>query len=187
MQQFEQELFIDKLELELEAQVQEVIKVFQNLPEDTLRKPATNSGWSIAECFEHLNTYADYYQPRIRKSLNEKETTLDSITFSHSWIGQYFIAMMDASKSNKKYKAIKKHRPVLTKNPHEVLAIFIQHLEDLVILLKVARSKKLQSIKISTSLSSFIKMNAGDTLQFLLTHNRRHINQALKNLSEQKP
>lgn len=180
MQKFKQELFIDKLELELEAQVQEVIKIFQNLPEDTLRKSATNGGWSIAECFEHLNTYANYYQPRIRKALNEKETTLDSITFSHSWIGLYFITMMDASKSKKKYKAIKKHRPVSIKNPHTVLATFIQHLEDLVILLKLARSKELQRTKISTSLSSFIKINAGDALQFLLTHNRRHINQALK-------
>jgi uncharacterized damage-inducible protein DinB len=181
MQQFEQQTFIDNLEVELESQLREVLEVFQNLPEDILRKSAANGGWSIAECFEHLNTYADYYQSRIRKALNEKEVVLHSITFSHSWIGRYFINMMDGSKSKKKYKAIKKHRPVLTKNSHEVLATFIQHLEDFVSLLKLARPKELQRIKVNTSLSSFIKMNAGDTLQFLLTHNRRHINQA-KNL-----
>jgi uncharacterized damage-inducible protein DinB len=178
MQQFEQQLFIEKLELELEAQLQEALKVFQNLPEDTLIKSAANGGWSIAECFEHLNTYAEFYQPRIRKALAGNKPINFQVSFNHSWIGQYFITMMDASKSKKKYKAIKKHRPMAIKNPHEVLAKFIQHLEDLVELLKAAHSKELQKIKISTSLSSFIKMNAGDTLQFLLTHNRRHINQA---------
>jgi hypothetical protein len=180
MQHFEQELFIDKLESELETQLREVLEVFQNLPEGILQKPAADGGWSITECFEHLNTYADYYQSKIRKALNEKEAARHSITFSYSWIGQYFINMMDSSKSKKKYKAIKKHRPVSAKKPHEVLATFIQHLEDLVVLLRIARAKELQKIKISTSLSSFIKMNAGDTFQFLLTHNRRHINQAIK-------
>jgi uncharacterized damage-inducible protein DinB len=173
-----QESLINSLETELEVQLQEILKIFQNLPEDTLQKPTANGGWSIAECFEHLNTYADYYQPKIRKALSEKEAAQHSIAFSHSWIGQYFINMMDASKSKKKYKAIKKHRPVSSKNPYAVLATFIQHLEDLLALMKMARSRELQKIKISTSLSSFIKMNAGDTLQFLLTHNRRHINQS---------
>jgi uncharacterized damage-inducible protein DinB len=173
-----QESLINTLESELEIQLKEILEVFQNLPEHTLTKTPATGGWSIAECFEHLNTYAEFYQPRIRKALIENKTIDHQVGFNHSWIGQYFITMMDASKSKKKYKAIKKHRPVLTKNPHLVIATFIQHLEDLVSLLKLARSRELQKIKVSTSLSSFIKMNAGDTLQFLLTHNRRHINQA---------
>jgi uncharacterized damage-inducible protein DinB len=180
-----QESLITNLEIELEVQLQEVLKDFQNLPEHMFTKTPAAGGWSIAECFEHLNTYADYYQPKIRKALHEKESVSHSIPFTHSWIGRYFINMMDGSKSKKKYKAIKRHRPVAIENPHEVLAKFIQHLEDLVGLLKAAHSKELQKIKVSTSLSRFIKMNTGDTLQFLLTHNRRHLNQAGKNLTEQ--
>jgi uncharacterized damage-inducible protein DinB len=174
----QQELFINKLESELENQVKEILAVFQNLPDHILNKTPAGRGWSISECFEHLNTYAQFYQPRIRKAFNERSGVDYPTNFSHSWIGKYFIDMMDTSKSQKKYKAIKKHRPTPIKNSHEVLAAFIQHLEDLLLLLKAARESELEKIKISTSLSSLIRMNAGDTLQFLLTHNQRHINQA---------
>jgi uncharacterized damage-inducible protein DinB len=182
MKQINQELFINNLEDELEAQLQEILEVFQNFPEHALTKTLATGGWSITECLEHLNTYAEFYQPRIRKALTEKITIGHPVSFSHSWIGEYFIAMMDASKSKKKYKAIKKHRPVSIENPHNVLGNFIQHLEDLVLLLKISRTKELQKIKVSTSLSSFIRMNAGDALLFLLTHNKRHLAQAKRNV-----
>lgn len=182
MSEAEQSAFIERLESEIENQLKEVLEVFQNLPESTLLHPSVTGGWSIAECFEHLNTYANYYLPRIKKAFDRNPNVNHPVGYSHSWIGNYFINMMDASQSQKKFKAIKKHRPMTIKDPHGVLANFIHHMEDLLLVLKTAQKKELKKIKVGTSIASFIKLDAGDAIQFLLTHNKRHILQAKKNL-----
>ncbi|HRG80605.1 MAG TPA: DinB family protein, partial [Cyclobacteriaceae bacterium] len=64
MQELSHTDFINLIEAEVEKQLKEVILVFQNLPEDLLLQPAAEGGWSIVECFAHLNTYAEFYLPR---------------------------------------------------------------------------------------------------------------------------
>jgi len=182
MKAIDQNSFLLKLEIELEQQLTEVLGIFQNLPEEVLTKPSSSGGWSISECMEHLNTYAAYYQPRIRKALEKMEHANTPVFFKHTWLGQYFINMMNADKSPRKFKAIKKHRPLNSKNSHEVIAEFIHHLEDLLSLLKTSSTKNLNKGSVSTSLSAFIRINTGDALQFLLTHNQRHLQQACRNL-----
>jgi uncharacterized damage-inducible protein DinB len=61
MPETEQLVFINRLEDEIETQLKEVLEVFQNLPESTLLQPSASGGWSIAQCFQHLNTYATFY------------------------------------------------------------------------------------------------------------------------------
>lgn len=182
MRNTEQSVFITRLENEIENQLKEVLEIFQNLPESTLLQPSASRGWSIAQCFQHLNTYSNFYIPRLFHKI-EKAPDIDStLYFKHSWIGRYFITMMDPAKGTKHYRAIKKHQPTEISNPHEVLAEFIQHLETLFKLLKALQKKNLQQIKISTSISAFIKLNAGDVFWFLMIHNKRHLLQAHKNI-----
>jgi hypothetical protein len=183
MPETEQSVFIQQLENEIENQLKEVLDIFQNLPESTLLQPSATGGWSIAQCFEHLNTYANFYIPKLLQKINQAPAAEEAtIFFKHSWIGHYFITMMDPEKSTKRYKAIKNHRPSDISNPYEILAEFIHHMETLLELLNTAKTRHLQRIKTGTSISSFIKLNAGDTLWFLLIHNKRHLLQARKNL-----
>jgi len=44
--------------------------------------------------------------------------------------------------------------------------------------LREAKTKNLNTIKIPTTLSKWIRMNLGDTFRFLIAHNERHIRQA---------
>lgn len=182
MREMEQSLLINQLENEVENQLKEVLAVFQNLPEEILLQPSATGGWSIAQCFEHLNTYAEFYLPKLKKGIEEKAPQSNTIIFKHTWLGNYFIKMMDIEKSKKKYKAIKKHRPIKIDNPHTAVSHFIQHTENLLTLLKESKKKELRKIYVCTSLSSFIKMNAGDAMRFLLTHNNRHLIQAKRNI-----
>jgi uncharacterized damage-inducible protein DinB len=182
MQEIDQSLFIQNLENELENQLKEVLEVFQNLPGATLLQPSSTGGWSIAECVEHLNTYYRFYLSKLTKELSQPVNLASPVSFKHSWLGNYFIEMMDIEKSKKKYKAIKKHRPVKLKEPYEILSEFIQHTEDLQALLHQAQTHNLKKIRIGTSISGLLKMNAGDALKFVLTHNKRHIAQAMRNI-----
>src|SRR5690349_13463679 len=121
--------FLNHAEAQLEDQLKEVIAVFQNLPESVLLKSASNNGWSIAECIAHLNSYAEFYIPRIEEAINKSTVLEGSAGFRHSMIGNYFINSMDIEKSKKKFKALKRHRPVEINNPIRVTSDFIQHLE----------------------------------------------------------
>lgn len=182
MPEKEQSVFIHQLENEIENQLKEVLEVFQNLPESVLLQPSATGGWSITQCFAHLNTYAEFYLPKVGRRINQAPPVDAPIVFTHSWIGQYFISMMDPGKSSKRYKAIKKHRPADTDNPYEIMAEFIHHMEIFLELINTAKNRELQRIRTGTSISSFIKLNAGDVLWFLLVHNKRHLLQARRNI-----
>ena len=174
--------FINQLETEVEEQLKAVIEIFQNLPEDLLLQPAADNGWSIAECFAHLNTYAEYYLPRIEKVLDQALPIDESSVYKHSFLGRYFINMMEPTRGKRKYKATKRHRPIGVDNPHTIISKFIQHMEYMLVLIKKARGKTLLRKSVTTSLSAWIKMNSGDAMLFVLIHNKRHLEQAKRNL-----
>lgn len=177
-----QKEFLNHVENQLEEQLREAIAVFQNLPEASLLKPAPNNGWSIAECIAHLNSYAEFYNPRIEEAIKKAPILEESVNFKHSLIGAYFINSMDARKRKKKYKALERHQPVDIGNPYEIVSVFIQNLEKLLALLQKSGNKNLRKYSVQTSISRWIKINIGDAVQFLLTHNRRHLDQAKRNL-----
>jgi hypothetical protein len=183
MEKLLQEEFLSQTERQLEDQLNLVISVFQNLPEDTLQKPALNNGWSIAECLAHLNSYAEFYQPRITKAIDKASPIEASGVFKHSFLGRYFITSMDPDLSKKKFKAMKKHTPVKISNPDIVVSTFIQHLENMLSILTKAKHKNLRKTSVPISISPLLKINPGDALVFLLTHNRRHLEQAKRNLA----
>ncbi|HEU5291020.1 MAG TPA: DinB family protein [Cyclobacteriaceae bacterium] len=176
------EEFLTYAEVQLEIQLKEVIAVIQNLPEEILLKPASNNGWSIAECIAHLNSYAEFYLPHIERAISKSPEQAEPVAFKHSMIGKYFINSMDPDRSKKKFRALKRHRPAGISSPGNVVLDFIQHLENMLILLKKAKNKNLGKNSVKTSISSWIKINPGDAIQFLLTHNRRHLEQAKRNL-----
>jgi hypothetical protein len=182
MHKFLQEEFLTQAERQIEEQLKLVISVFQNLPEDILLKPAPNNGWSIAECLAHLNSYAEFYQPRIAKAIDKTSTLEAPGIFNHTYLGRYFISSMNPDESKKKFKAMKKHKPVNILNPDVVVTSFIQHLENMLGLLTMAKHKNLRKTSVSTSISPLLRINAGDAIEFLLTHNRRHLEQATRNL-----
>lgn len=166
----------------LEKQLQEVISVFQNLAAPTLLRSSAQGGWSIAECFEHLNTYAEYYHPKIQQALKRTRVSEVLPLFRNTWLGLYFIRTMRTEGTPKKYKAIKQHQPKSIENPELVISRYIQHQEDLLKLLHEASTKDLKNVKIKTSLAPLIRINGGDAIEFLLVHNQRHIQQARRNL-----
>ncbi len=181
LEMLSQEEYLLKLEAILEKQLQEVIAVFQNLPSPTLLQLPAQGGWSIAECFEHLNTYAEYYHPKIQQGMQRAKVVSTLPLFRNTWLGLYFIKTMH-SDNKKKYKAIKQHKPKHIENPSVVISGFIQHQEDLLKLLQESSTKDLKNVKIKTSLAPLIKINVGDAIEFLLVHNQRHIQQARRNL-----
>lgn len=171
---------LDSLENQVELHLQESIRIFQNLPAEALLKPASNGGWSIAQCLEHLNSYGDFYLPEIAKALQGNQVANPAPTFKSGWLGSYFTQMMQPG-SRKKMKAFKNHIPAAQLDPAEVVATFIQQQETLLKYLRLAKRADLHK-RLPISISRFVRLQLGDVFQFVIAHDERHIQQAKRQL-----
>jgi hypothetical protein len=174
---------IESLENEVEKHLHNAIETFQNLNETILLQTPEKGGWSIAQCFEHLNSYGRYYHPQIKIALDRNTGKSQSVIFKGSWLGTYFTKMMLPSNS-KKYKAFKDHVPALSLDAHAVLAEFIEQQETLLRYLKQAYNIDLDKARVPISIARWISLKLGDVFQFMIAHQDRHIQQAQRILAE---
>lgn len=172
-----------QLEIRTEAAIRIAVETLQNLSPEWLLKPSATGGWSIAQCLEHLNNYGDFYLPQIEKALHKNAHKHSTATFKSSWLGNYFTKMM-LPDSGKKYKAFKSYNPPPDLDAAAVVATFIHQQELLLACIETAASRNLNTIRIPISIAPFIRLRLGDVFQFILAHNERHMQQALRNVSE---
>lgn len=170
------------LESKVEEHISDVTSLFQNRGDSFLNAPSQAGGWSIAQCLDHLNSYGDFYLPYIENGLQTGPDAAAS-GFTSSWLGAYFTNMMDPKTGTKKYKAMKGHIPNSDLDAAAVIAEFIRQQEVLLIQLRSAKKKDLNTITIPTSITKLITLRLGDVFQFLIAHNERHMQQAKRNLT----
>jgi len=96
---------INRLEAQVEEHLSEAIKVYQNLTNEELNKQAPDGGWSIAQCLDHLNSYGDYYIPKMAEGMEDFKGGSSS-TFTSTWLGNYFTKMLDPATGKRKMKAL---------------------------------------------------------------------------------
>ncbi len=183
METLSKDHLLTTLENRVDDHLQQALRHFQNLTEQQLLQPSSTGGWSIAQCLDHLNSYGHYYLPKIQAGLAKNVHRPSKDTFKSSWLGAYFIKMMDPETGKKKYKAFKGHIPTSNLDAYAVVAEFIQQQENLLVYLKQARSTDLNAIRIPISISRFITLKLGDVFQFIIAHDERHIRQAMRNLA----
>lgn len=174
---------LEQLEAQIEQHLQTVTGKLQNLETSVLLQPAPQGGWSIAQCLEHLNSYGRYYLPAIAKELRRAALT-EPVTGNvrGTWLGRYFIKTMQPGSNAKKYKAPKDHQPLAQLMPAKVISDFISQQEQLLAYVRQARKANLDDIRIPISISKWIKLRLGDVFQFLVVHDERHLQQALRRL-----
>jgi hypothetical protein len=176
---------LTRLEDRVESHISQTLLHLQNRSDTFLNRPSDTGGWSIAQCLDHLNSYGNYYLPKMRHSLcNAPDEILD--TFSGTWLGAYFTGMMDPATGKKKFRAVKGHIPPSTLDAAVVIAEFVSQQEEMLALLRSARSKNLDTIRIPVSIVPFLKLRIGNVFQFMIAHNERHIQQAMRNLTRAK-
>lgn len=174
---------VDMLEDLVESHVSDAVKIFQNLSAEELLKPAIDGGWSIAQCLWHLNSYGDYYLPKIKSGLAKNYPA--NPDFKSTWLGSYFTRIMKPGAQMKKYKAFKNHIPPVELEADKVVAEFILQQEQLLSYLKLARNTDMNRIRIPISILSWMKLKLGDVFQFIIAHDERHLQQAKRNLMVQ--
>lgn len=170
-------LLIDELSNEVSTQITIVKERYVNAPEKKLNAPASDGGWSVLQCLDHLNSYGDYYLPQIEAALTKAHISADE-QYNSGWLGDYFTKIMSPETGTKKFKAFKGHIPHADLDPVWVVTEFLRQEAVLLNYLERARSLDLASVRIPISISKLITLRLGDTFRFLVAHNRRHVLQA---------
>ncbi len=132
--------------------------------------------WSILECLEHLNLYGDYYLPEIEHTIKNSDTKNEA-EFKSSWLGNYFAKSMLPKEHMKKMKTFKDKNPLNTQFDKRVIDRFINQQIKMIDLLTKSEKVSLNKLKIKISITKLIKLKLGDTFQFIINHNIRHMKQ----------
>lgn len=152
------------------------VEELQQLPSQTLNWKSHANAWSVLECLEHLNLYGDYYLPTIKKALLSNKAQPE-IYFTSGWLGNYFAQRMLPSTNMKTMRTFKDKNPVYSTLPSNVMDRFLHQQQECLELLRMAEYRSLSRIRITVSISYFIRLKLGDTFQFMINHNIRHMQQ----------
>lgn len=143
---------------------------------NTLTWKEDKTSWCILECLEHLNLYGDYYLPQMENNMKKSNTKAD-LEFKSGILGNYFAKSMLPKEKLNKMKTFKAKNPLNAKLDKVVIDRFIIQQTKLLDLLNYSRNVSLNKVKVQTEFSSLIKLKLGDTFQFMVNHNIRHLNQ----------
>ncbi len=149
-------------------------KVFKKLSMAELQHKQNSDSWSILECIEHLNRYADFYIPELRKRI-EASKHKRSTVFKPGLLGSYFANLMLPRERLKKIKTFPSMDPLDSHVDIDVLDRFIAHQTQLLLLLEKSRNTDLTKVKTAISISRWIKLRLGDTFRVVVYHNFRHM------------
>lgn len=167
---------LTQLKQQTEAIIHTVETKFSTLPDEKLNtKPAADS-WSILECFEHLNLYSQYYLTALEVAAN-KAGASKSQELKYTWIGKKSIAMMHPS-NVKKQKTFKKMIPVKSRLTRDVLATFLNDQQRILRLIEKSFQLDVTKSLVPVEFFKLLKMNIAETLEFVIVHELRHLQQA---------
>jgi len=158
---------------------------WQKLSLEQLNQQPHPGAWSALECLEHLNLYGDYYLPAMQQQM-QKSRLSPQQHFRSGLLGNYFANSMLPKDKLNKMKTFQNMNPAGSQLDAGALERFIEQQELLLQILEQARNTDLGRIRIPITISRWIRLKLGDTLRFVIYHNERHIQQALRALNLKK-
>ncbi len=170
----------EKIISELIQQIEYQLDYLENkvLPLETLDlewRPSEYR-WNIYEVVEHLIRFGEFYIPKMKhilaypKAINKKDVYKSGI-FSEVVLKR--IKPLDGVIVNKA-KSSPKNNPFLRQLNRSVILEYIEQQKQLMKLLKSSTSIDLSKNHIPTIITSYLRLNFGDSLRLLIYHEERH-------------
>jgi hypothetical protein len=155
------------------------IELLKQLPLEKLNFKASITSWSVLECIEHLNMYADYYNPEMKKSI-ENSSTKPAEMYKGGILGRYFTNSMLPKEKLNKMKTFDDKNPIGSQLGLDVVEKFITQQKELIELMDLSKKINISKTRTAISISKIIRLKLGDTFRFNVAHNERHLLQAEK-------
>jgi hypothetical protein len=140
------------------------------------KKPSPKS-WSAAECFVHLNTYADAYLKNTNRKFSKRNDNDSEKEFTPRFLPAKFIKVVGPD-AKVKLKSIHLSETAQSNVDKNVVDRFIAYQKEFLDILDNASYKDLKQIKVVSPFARFLKFQLGEMLLLTLYHQQRHLNQA---------
>lgn len=174
-----------------EHETHRIIEEAQQILESDLSKlnwKENDSRWSVLEVFMHLNSYAAYYFPEFEKANAKAQETQPIESFKSTWFGRKCATSVHPdTRISKKMNSPKLHNHN-SQSTHQISVIheFLDHQQTLLKILDTAKTLDITKPKVQVQIAKLLKLNIGEFLIFICTHQRRHMDQALEVLEDVK-
>ena len=167
--------------LQQSNQIKNYIKVdVAGTPDEQLTMKPSPKKWSVLEVVEHLNKVYNHYLENFRDAiehaddLNENE----SQKMQRTILGRLaiFTNKPRGKKRRFKVKTFDFFRPaVAPEQSHSIIDTYIKNKETFNELIKMARNKNLENVKIPTALGEKVRFYIPECFEFLIVHEERHV------------
>ncbi|MES2766342.1 MAG: DinB family protein [Bacteroidota bacterium] len=154
--------------------------LLKDLSESDFNKQPSTGGWSVGECFEHMNILGRGYVANLQKAVAEgrKKGLTGSGKVKYGFFAKKFISSMEPPYKMK----LKTTSAMQTKDKNlskeKVLAEFLKIQDEMLEILKSAQGLDFKKITAPSMFFRFFKMNVGEWLGSMASHERRHLWQA---------
>ncbi|NME72137.1 DinB family protein [Flammeovirga aprica] len=175
-----QEQFLLSLHQNLQEELSQTQEL-EKLPLEKLQWKKHDKAWNILECVYHLNLYGEFYIPHFQRLLKTAKDK-SSETYTSGWLGNYFANSMKpkAEKVKNKMPSPKDKNPIGLPLEKDIINTRIQQINALIEIVDLAKSKDLKKKRCPITISTFITLQLGDALHFIINHESRHLLQIKK-------
>ena len=143
-------------------------------------KPSPES-WSIGQCLNHLVVSDAAYFSDLRKIIDGSYRM--NFWAKYSPLSKVFGRLMKGQLKEQvriKMKAPKKFHPAASGLDMDIFDRYDKNLDDFLVLISKCGDVDIDKTIITSPVASFVTYSLRDALQFLMQHEHRHINQAIR-------
>lgn len=155
------------------------------IPDEVLRMRPASDAWSVAECFDHLNTAGWLLLQRMEPVMAESKENgpYGTPPFEYGFFSRFFIwSMKPDSFFTFSSPSIYEPGPPETLHPNEVIVEFLALQEDLAGCITQAEGLDLRRIRVASPAVPLLRISLGAWFEAALAHERRHLEQARRAL-----
>src|SRR5580765_8511327 len=154
---------------------------FSNISLEQLNWKPSPESWSIAQCLEHLIMSHNPYFSNLEKIIegNYKMSSWEKYSTFTRLCGRLLINQLQEQVKTKR-KAPKKIQPTSGMANLDIIEGYQKNLERFLTLISNCRNIDLDKTIITSPTIPIVTYNLRDAFQFLLQHEHRHINQAIR-------
>jgi len=175
-------IFLQQLQQQVHSLTATVEIEFSPLDEAALHFKPSPVSWSILECLEHLNRYNRFYNAELAAALAKQAHTkpaCNSQQVTYSWLGRKSYEAVRPENAQAS-KTLQRMNPSSSHLNRAVLEEFLQHQANLALLLEKAAGADLNQKAVRIEFFKLFKLKTGEAFQFLVAHEQRHMQQALR-------
>jgi hypothetical protein len=179
--------------LALTPEIDAFRRQFEQLADDadTLAAPLTDgqfawappvsgrTGWSVAQCIDHLNVAARLYLPRLDEGISNaiRQGMYGEGPYKYWWIARLFVRMLEPPPLLR-VKTPAAFTPPPDRTRREIMAAFRAYQVQYVDRLRQSNGLDLSRARVRSPIAAWLVMPLGSGFAAMIAHERRHLWQA---------